>query len=202
VVGQPTVEDRLARLAPELDAMLQEGEVHLDPVELLGLMHGYVQGKPGRVRLELLDVRAEPDFNLFHLVDARRTTLYGLKNGDGAALAGPRYEKTIKVVMANDTSAADEGWKALRAQGVRDCYVLDGGVNLWLDVFKDGRLDARPQGDEGRMRHRFERALGARRPYAKPPLQTYEGLKDGSRRKFEHKTKPVVAAPSASAGCG
>ncbi|MHC4341094.1 MAG: YeeE/YedE thiosulfate transporter family protein [Planctomycetota bacterium] len=199
VVGQPTIEDRIARLQPELDAKLDSGDVLIDPTELLGLMHSYVQGKQGRVRLEMLDVRSESDFNLFHLVDARRTTLHGLKNSEGRTLAGERFQKTIKIVLSNDSSAAAEGWKALRAHGVRDCYVLEGGVNLWLDRFKDGRLDARPEDAGGAMRHSFENALGARYPFAKPPLQAYEALKG---REIQYKVQPVVAAPAASAGCG
>ena len=203
VVGQPTLDDRVAAMAEELDAEFERGEVLIDPVEHLGLMHAQIQARPGRFRLVTIDVRDEADYNLFHLVDAERVALDALRGDAGRRLAGEAYETAIKVLVSNDETRALDAWRLLRAQGVKNLYVLAGGMNLWLDVFADGELDARPTSaptaDET-LRHAFGEALGSRYPYARPSEPVY--LRVVAEREPEWKVKPVVKAPAAAGGCG
>ena len=44
-------------------------------------------------------------------------------------------------ILAGDEARAEEAWRTLRAQGVRHVYVLAGGLNLWLDVFRTGEVN-------------------------------------------------------------
>jgi hypothetical protein len=65
VVGQPTIDRRVAWQSEELDAKIDSRAVHIDPGELLSLMYN------NQIQLVLLDVRDEADFNRFHLADAQ-----------------------------------------------------------------------------------------------------------------------------------
>src|SRR5574341_1352657 len=65
VIGQPTASDRWARIAPEREAQLANREVQIHPGELLDLLHN------NAVRVVMLDVRSESDYNAFHIQDAQ-----------------------------------------------------------------------------------------------------------------------------------
>ena len=79
--------------------------------------------------------------------------------------------EAVVVVMSNDERAAN----GLEASGrVLDVntYVLAGGVNRWLDLYRDRQANVPGQqvvaeGDDT-LRHRFEQALGSRTPEARP----------------------------------
>lgn len=200
--GAGSAAARVELLAPALDAELAAGTVRADPLEVLGLLHHRIGGAPARFRLVVLDVRPEADFNRFHLLDAERTTLDALRGEAGRALAGPAYTTAVKVLVSNDGRDAVEAWRLLRAHGARHAYVLDGGVNLWLDVFRDGRTDARATDDGERLRHAFPSALGARHPFARPPLALLERLLATKARSSPCVVRPVTKAAKASGGCG
>jgi rhodanese-related sulfurtransferase len=199
------VDERLAILAPQLDADVSARAPHVDPLEVLGLMHGELGGRLGRFHLVLLDLRDESDFNRFHLLDAQRTTLQALRGAQGRALRGARHAMSVVVLMSNDEGLATLGWRTLRAQGVRDVYVLAGGVNLWLDVFRDGRLLAAPakgtEADET-LRHPFPSSLGSRHPFARPSKPRYLELLKTKARPFAFTVRPVSKAAPATGGCG
>ncbi len=204
-VGQPSVATRAERMAPELDPILESRAVHADPVEVLGLMHNQIQGKRARVRLLLIDLRSESDYNLFHLEDAKRFTLAELEGSVGKELAGREYANAIKVLIANDEATAEQGWRMLQAQGAKGAYVLAGGVNLWLRVFKDGVIDAEralPPEADGRLRHTFPAALGERHACALPAFPVYQRILDRDERSFTFRVVPLVVAATPSGGCG
>ncbi len=163
--------------------------VHVDPVEVLGLMHGEIGGAPARFGLVIVDVRPESDFNRFHLAGAVRQTLDDLRGAGGAALTGPRHAMSIVVLVSNDERAAEDAWRILRAQGNRHAYVLAGGVNLWLDLLR-----------EGPMRHAFDASLGERYRFAKPSVAEYRAL--WRTRAVTPHVRPVVKTARAVGGCG
>jgi rhodanese-related sulfurtransferase len=199
-IGQPTLDDRLERMGPELEQELTGRGRHLDPTEALGLLHAHVQGELGRFRLLLLDVRDESDFNLFHLVDARNLSIDALRGEDGRSLTGPAWATSIKVVLSNEEARAEEAWRILRAQGVEHVYVLAGGINAWLDRFDPERPRVKGAAPEALDRV-FDRALGDRYPASRPSLPTFLRLR-GDRGDLPWKVQPVVKAPKATGGCG
>lgn len=126
-IGQPDTNDRWARLAPEKELQLTAREVQIHPGELLASMHDH------KLRLALLDVRNEYDFNAFHLAEARRVEI------DDLPVLTKQYrlepENTVFVVMSNDETAATHAWKILVAESVPNVYILEGGINNWLATF-------------------------------------------------------------------
>ena len=135
LVGQPSLERKIARAQSALDASLRSRTVHIDPAELLTLMHG------NQMPLVLLDVRPESDYHVFHLLDARRVALNDLTPQWASRLPA----NAVVVVMSNDEAGAHEAWKRLAVllnpnpyAPVTDrsrVYVLAGGVNRWLDLY-------------------------------------------------------------------
>jgi rhodanese-related sulfurtransferase len=167
-IGQPTNADHWARLAPVQEARLAERQVQIHPGELLELIHNPM------LRVIMLDVRAEADYNLFRIRDARHTTLESLP--DLAPILRGEPDNTVFVAMSNDERAATQAWKYLIAESVPNVYILEGGVNGWLatfaeDEFKLTRTLAVSE-DDG-LRYRFDMALGARAPVAEPNPERY-----------------------------
>jgi rhodanese-related sulfurtransferase len=188
VIGQPTIEDRMRRQADRIEKALSSREPFLDPGEVLAVKHNR------DVRAVILDVRSEADFNRFHLIDAKRVPVRGAESRLRAEL-DPKW---IKIVVGNDEAAAVEAWKRLTAAGMKNVYVLAGGVNLWLTIFRDGNLQASvpdAPGDD-RLRHPFPAAVGSRDPAANPEPHAAEG------REYEKRVKQVRAAGAPAGGCG
>ncbi|MBN2082770.1 rhodanese-like domain-containing protein [bacterium] len=189
LIGQPSAADKVAFRAAELDKQLDERKVQIDPGDLLRLMYDT------KVPLVMLDVRDEPDYNLFHLVDSRHIALSGI---DSALIKAPG-EKAVFVVIGNDEQRASEGWKLLTAQGATNAYLLAGGINLWLDVFANGQLtkpiDPSASGDDT-LRHRFNSAVGQLHPAARPPIDAAAG------REFVELVEIKEPGPKVKGGCG
>ena len=191
-IGQPDAMDRWMKIAPEKEALLTGRQVQIHPGELLSLMHN------NQLHLALLDVRDEAHYNLFHLADARRVTLEEI-GGPIVLTLLTLPENSVTVLMSNDENRSTEAWKMLVAQGVLNVYVLEGGVNGWLDVFgHEGHEQCVIEDAEGgkkRLRHLFPAALGANQPGAEPVSHLIEEFEFTPKVKLQKK-KPV------GGGCG
>ena len=172
LVGQPTLQDRLQKMAPQLDADLKKRSPHVDPGELLGLMHD------NAVRLAILDTRPDAQFNLFHLVDTRRIKA----DPDETSPARDLHPESIKIIIATTEKEAEQTWKRFRALGVPNVYLLEGGIDAWLRAYHTGGP--------------FTAALGARYPASKP-----DAVHVGARA-FVSKVKIARRSKSAGGGCG
>jgi rhodanese-related sulfurtransferase len=190
LVGVPGTQAKIERMRPQLEKTLKSRQRHIDPAELLSLMYN------NQLHLFLIDVRDEADFNLFHLEDAYHKPVEKMN----AECCRKLKAGGIKVVMSNDEAAADRAYEHLAANGVPNVYILAGGINLWLDIFRDGkpgpphdRIDGR--GDD-RLRHRFDRALGHLHPASLPDKDAASG------RKYPEKVKVSGPKRKPSGGCG
>jgi rhodanese-related sulfurtransferase len=165
VLGQPTVEDRWGWVASEGDRQLGEREIFVDPAEVVDLKKDFT------LKVDVLDVRGEADFNQFHLSGARR-----IEPGDARDPAFVRTllgasENTIVFVVSNGEAVATQAWKDLRAQGVLNLYVIEGGIDGWLDRYQPSPCVAQKlSGETGgeRLAWRFVAAVGDRNPSAHP----------------------------------
>ncbi len=162
-IGQPTTTDKWQALEPTKAPLLAERAVQIHPGELLDALHN------DALKVILLDVRSEADYNLFHLAGAQRVTLAALPDRIPALLLEPA--NTIFVTLSNDETAATEAWKRLTAESVPNAYILAGGVNGWLDTFAGAdpklRKSTAAAANDG-LRYEFALALGAQSPAATP----------------------------------
>jgi len=190
VLGQPTAEDRWERIASEKQQLLDQRAVQIHPGELLNLLHDPL------LQVIMLDVRTETDFNLFHILDARHMPLDSLEAIVPELLEQPA--NTVFVVMSNDEEAATEAWKTLVTDSVPNAYILEGGVNRWLDTFanEEFRSDFQIVSDQPDQLHfALNSARGSRLPAAEPDVEQVD-LEFISKVKLELKRGP------GGGGCG
>ena len=189
IIGQPTNPERWTRISSEKQALLDERAVQIHPGELLDLTDD------NQIKIVMLDVREEADYNLFHILDARHIPLDELPN----IISELHFEpaNTVFVTMGNDEAAATEAWKILVAESVPNVYILEGGINNWIAMFGDDDLTKtfnRGAGDD-QLCYIFDSALGARNPAAEPDTHNLK-LEYTPKAKLELKRAPT------SGGCG
>jgi len=166
VIGQPTIMDKWEQIAAEKEPRLTNREVQIHPGEMLDLMNN------DQLNLVMLDVRDEVDYNLFHIVDAKFTPLDSIPTLIDDLHGEP--SNTVIVLMSNDEVNATTAWKMLVAENVLNVYLLEGGINYWLDIFGHGGHEncltepvINTEGSE-ELRHVFNSARGANDPAAEP----------------------------------
>jgi len=189
LIGQPTTLDRWLKIAPEKEALLIDRSVQIEPGELLHVMHDH------ELKLVMLDVRDEADYNLFHLADARRATVDELSVLSSELHLEP--PETVFVLMSNDEIEATKAWKVMLAESVPNVYILEGGINGWLDIFAKDDIGIRPLegAGEGGLRYEFASALGAAYQIADPDFHEYE-------LEFTPKIKMELKRAPSGGGCG
>ena len=191
VLGQPDAADRWARVASAKEASLAAREVQIHPGELLA------SRADDKLNVVMLDVRAEADYNLFHLDGARHVPLDQLEALVPELLQQPA-ENTVTVVMSNDEAAATDAWKLLLAESVSNVYILEGGINNWIGIFGAGDRELTPTSTpvgSDRLAYLFPAALGSRYEAANP---------DANEWKVEYRPKVKLQrkrSPSGG-GCG
>lgn len=190
IIGQPTTEDRWKWIADEKEQLLAERAVQIHPGELLDKMYDK------KLNLIMLDVRDEAEYNLFHILDARHVPLEEIK-----AYADDLQEEpanTLTVVMSNGEADSTEAWKILVAESVPNVYILEGGVNGWIDTFASATFKEEHPPltvSSDRLAFAFTSALGSRYPFARPAQHAYE---------LEYTPKVTMKARggATSGGCG
>ena len=189
LIGQPTTEDRWNKLAEEKQIILDEREVQIHPGELLDLIHD------DKIKVNMLDVRNETDFNLFHILDARHIPLEELPDIISELHFEP--ENAVFVTVSNDETGATEAWKTLVAESVPNVYILEGGVNNWIALFGEDDLTKNFNAGAGndQLCYIFDFAIGDRYSAAGPNPEVHE-LEYTPKVKLELKRAPT------SGGCG
>lgn len=163
VIGQPSNEDRWQSIAAESQASLDQRKVQIAPAELLKYMND------SKIKLIPLDVRDERYYNQFHLRGAVHLPLERVE--EKAEELQFELANTVFVTMSNDEAAATEAWKILKAESVPNIYILEGGINAWLDTYAHDSFDA---GDrvynrqQDQLAYKFKAATGSRHPAAEP----------------------------------
>jgi hypothetical protein len=163
LIGQPTNVDRQASLATSQAAALSERTVQIHPGELLAYLNNR------QVLPYMIDVRSEADFNAFHLPGAHHIPLDTVLTHAQELQFKPR--NTLFVVLSNDETAATEAWRILNAESIPNVYILEGGINRWLEIFGDAEFQAayRVQGSgDDQLAYAFTAALGSRYDAANP----------------------------------
>lgn len=190
VIGQPTPADRWAGIEAEREAQLAAREVQIHPGELLSII------EDDAIRVRMLDVRSEADFNLFHLLDAEHVNPATLDTLADEFLQEPA--NTVFVLMSNDEIEATQVWKTLVAEAVPNVYILEGGINNWLDTFATDDFKAAHQigsVPDGALSYRFDAALGARYAAAEPDPHAFD-------LEYTPKVKLEVKRGPSGGGCG
>lgn len=163
---QPDLETKWAYLAEDYAQRLEQRTVYIDPAELLHLMNDEY------IDLIIYDVRSEPDWNQFHLVDAEHVPLQELSAQGERIISLP--ENAVIVLVSNDEILSTRGWKHLMALAKPNAYILEGGINHWLNIYGVADDEVSEHGatslaiKDGSLRHPFKMALGERHAASRP----------------------------------
>ncbi len=192
-IGQPTIADRWAWIEEEKQAQLDNREIQIVPEELLHTMHD------SKLNLVMLDVRDEKDYNLFHITDSDHVLPEEIPTLIDQFIALPA--NSLFVIMSNDETRATEVWKYMVAESVPNVYILEGGINNWVDTYATPYENEYCAGEkEDRADDEFKyiltSALGDHCPAAYPHLEEHEHVEYIPKIKMKLKR-----APSAG-GCG
>lgn len=190
VMGQPSNEDRWQAIAVESQAKLDQRQVQIAPAELLNYMND------SKIKVIPLDVRDERFYNQFHLRGAVHVPLDEVQ--DKARELQFELANTVFVTMSNDELAATEAWKILKAESVPNIYILEGGINGWLDTYAGDSFDEQDlvlSRRDDQLAYRFKAATGERHPAAEPNPDFLD-------LKYEPKVILELKRAPTSGGCG
>ena len=211
-IGSPSLEQRYNKLSftrtetiPQLegdplkvsntynaDQMLEKRLVFVTPAEAFKARYNQAMNPV------YLDVRPEADFNLYHLEDAVNVPLDQLETVIPVLLTEPPAN-TVFIVMSNDETAAVDAWKTLVASTVPNVYILEGGVNNWIQFFAASDLEPlqpNPNPAPDQLAYIFPAALGDRYESCSPSPIEYEKLT------FEAKIQLQLKRDKSGGGCG
>ena len=167
VRGDPTAEQRWAWTPPEVKAAVADRAMFVDPAEVVALR------KDLNVQTDVVDLRDEHDFNLFHVGGARRVDPAALASlSDETKRIVDRPANAVTFLVGNGEAASLAAWKSLKALGAANVYVVEGGVNRWLERYGVPECVARPAaappGRPDALAWRFAHAAGEREPASWP----------------------------------
>lgn len=190
LIGQPDVLDKWNRISQVENTRLSGREVQIHPGELLATV------ADDQLKVIMLDVRPESDYNLFHIRGAQRVELNKVP-GMSKQLIAQYAPNTVYVVMSNDELAATDAWKILKAESVPNVYILEGGINNWLKVFASGdpEIAAAPTPTPEQLAYSFRAALGSRYEAAFPDPHHWE-------LEYAPKIKLELKRDKSGGGCG
>jgi len=196
--GQPSPEKKWNWIKDVENKKLENREVYIHPGELL-----HVMNDPMLYSL-LLDFRSETDYNLFHLENARQANFEDVYNRQFLKDLLGVHPNTVIILMSNNETQATEAYKMLKAQGVLNLYILNGGVNRWLNLFPLDTSIAKPlksvspqkEGKE-KLNYIFTRAVGSTVKSSNPGVKVLEEMGIKYAKKVKIQKKKVIAG-----GCG
>ena len=190
-IGTPDTADKWVRLSPQKEPLLSERQVQIHPGELLTSM------ADDRLRVIMLDVRPENDYNLFHIEGAINVTPEELLPLTRDLIASTAANN-VYVVMGNEEAAATEAWKIMVAESVPNVYILEGGINGWLHTFATEEAEIAPtpspSGTDA-LGFTFPAALGSRYEASFPSIHEWE-------LEFTPKIKLQIQRDKSGGGCG
>jgi hypothetical protein len=169
VHGQPTADEKFARMPGELRRSVEERGIFVDPAEVAALR------KDVAVQVRILDLRDERDFNLFHVGGSRRVSLAEMQAPERLKTILDQPPGTVTFLLGTGEPAALDAWKLLVTQGVPNLYVVEGGVNRWLERYPvDSCVAERVGAADGTdvPAWRFRYAAGSTQPASWPELPT------------------------------
>ncbi len=204
IIGQPDVDQKWNQIKAAEMEKIENREIYIHPMELLQALNDPM------LYQVIIDVRKEPDFNLFHLEDARNATFEELRDQQFIKVLKRFPSNTLFAVVSNDEKRATEAYKILRAQKVINVYILEGGINNWLNFFPlpdkiATEIDGSDEKTDGTLDYRFTRAVGDEFLSSSNPKREFvHGGQEGQRvPKVSFKEKIKIQKKTAiSGGCG
>jgi rhodanese-related sulfurtransferase len=141
------------KLSPkELLEHVNSGMQYFSPDEVA---HMIVSKDPSLV---LIDVRSEDEYEKFHLPGAINIPLSSLLEDQWKDYI--HQDLRYNVFYSNSTVNANQAWMLSRQLGYRNNYVLQGGLNYWVETIMNPEKPASTSPDEEIARYNFRQGAG------------------------------------------
>ncbi len=108
--------------------------------------------------LQLIDVRNPDEYEKFSLPGAINIPLPGLLSDDWEGYLN--QDTKINIFYSNGTLKSDQAWMITRQLGYKNNYVLQGGLNYWVETIINPIPPANTSPDEEFARYDFRKGAG------------------------------------------
>ena len=131
--------------AQELLVEAQEGAQFMSTDEIA---HAVIQKDPS---FQLIDVRAQDEYEKFHLPNAINIPLTDILSDEWADFLD--QDVKMNVFYSNGNLKSNEAWMITRQLGFENNYVMQGGLNYWAETIMDPKAPAStsPDDDEAKL---------------------------------------------------
>lgn len=135
--------------AAELLVEAQEGAQFMSTDEIADMV---VQKDPS---FQLIDVRAQDEFEKFHLPNAINIPLTDILSDDWADFLD--QDVKMNVFYSNGNLKSNEAWMITRQLGFENNYVMQGGLNYWAETIMDPKAPASTSPDDEIAKYDFRK---------------------------------------------
>ncbi|MCZ4695380.1 rhodanese-like domain-containing protein [Ancylomarina euxinus] len=135
--------------AAQLLVEVQEGAQFMSTDEIADMV---VQKDPS---FQLIDVRAQDEFEKFHLPNAINIPLTDILAEDWADVLD--QDVKMNVFYSNGNLKANEAWMITRQLGFANNYVMQGGLNHWAETIMDPKSPASTSPDDEIAKYDFRK---------------------------------------------
>ncbi len=139
--------------AQQLLDEVKENQQFVQPDQVADLL---VQKDP---TLQLIDTRSVAEFEKFSLPGAINVPLESLLDEQYADLLN--QDVKMNVFYSNSSNKANQAWMITRQLGYRNNYVLQGGLNYWVETILNPEKPAEGSPNEEFARYDFRKGAGA-----------------------------------------
>lgn len=165
--GQPSPLAKWERLKGAWTKNLNSRDVYVHPGEVVELK------KNPTMYVQILDVRPEADFNLFHIGGAQRLAPSDIGSAPTRNLLLSAPDNTVFFLVSNGEVASTKAWQELKAIGILNLYIIEGGINKWLEVFPPeycvaAKRNEPSENEKEALLYQFYYAVGAQSRAAHP----------------------------------
>jgi len=138
--------------AEELLVEAQEGAQFMSTDEIADRV---IQKDPS---FQLIDVRAQNEFEKFHLPNAINIPISEILSEDWADVLD--QDVKMNVFYSNGSLKANEAWMITRQLGFENNYVMQGGLNYWVETIMNPRAPASTSPDDEIAKYDFRKGAG------------------------------------------
>ena len=108
--------------------------------------------------LRLIDVRSQEDFEKFSLPGAVNIPIADLLSDKYSDMLN--QDTKMNVFYSNGSLVANQAWMITRQLGYKNNFVLEGGLNYWMDAIMNPQKPATASPDEEFAKYDFRKSAG------------------------------------------
>ena len=135
--------------AQELLVEAQEGAQFMSTDEIADAL---IQKDPS---FQLIDVRAQDEYEKFHLPNAINIPLTDILSDEWADFLD--QDVKMNVFYSNGNLKSNEAWMITRQLGFENNYVMQGGLNYWAETIMDPKAPASTSPDDEIAKYDFRK---------------------------------------------